>query len=142
MEQIRHWLFSMLYTGCFCSLIAMINPEEKTKKILEILCAAIMGLTFISPILEFSTEDLTAFLNNSVELKPSAIIEYSVEQAYMEGKYSAYICNEAKGRQPAKNRPSQSSRLSVSARPNIEINDRMYRLIVITNTIKAKTNNY
>lgn len=95
MEQLHHWLYSMLCCGCVCSLIMLVNPEGKTKYLLETACSCVMVLTFFAPITVNSFR-ITDYFDDCTVIESSSINEYSLPEAYMESEYSAYILNEAK----------------------------------------------
>ena len=47
--MLRSWLYSLLASGCVCSLLLLVNTEGKSKNLIETACACVMLLTFLSP---------------------------------------------------------------------------------------------
>ena len=95
-ELIRSWIYSILVSGCVCSMLLFINADSKSKPLLETGCACIMVLVFISPIMDIQ-KNSTLHLNTNIW----SMAEYdsfnnnSYIRAYMESEYCAYILKEA-----------------------------------------------
>ena len=98
-ELLYSWLYSLLASGCICSLFLFLNIDGKWKGLLETGCACIMLLTFVSPFTDGShKETLNGYFEKwtSIELNEQMNEQYSIfNQSYMEGEYRTYILNEA-----------------------------------------------
>ena len=95
-ELLRSWLYSLLVSGCMCSLLCFVNADSKMKGLIETACVCVMLFICISPFRMISdfrslTEDYIP--NSSLELDYSDSEQYI--KSFMEAEYSAYIRNEA-----------------------------------------------
>ena len=93
-DTIHSWIYSVLMSGCICSILLFFNAESKMRPLLETGCACAMILIFISPMNEitFSTDINTDYKNNSF----SENYDYNeIHKAYIEDEYASYILNEA-----------------------------------------------
>ena len=52
-DLIHNWLSAVIYTGIVCSVVMMITPAGRVKKVLSILCGVAMCFAVISPIADF-----------------------------------------------------------------------------------------
>ena len=100
MEEIVHsWFYSLLYSGCICSLLLFFNVDAKFKALLETGCACIMVFTFLSPLNQVPlATDIQEYFPDlmRIESGESCIPYYTeYEKSVMEAEYSSYIISEA-----------------------------------------------
>ena len=92
-EFFRSWIYSLLASGCVCSILLLLNPDSKMKSLLETGCACIMVLTFLTPF-----DEVQRFDDYFQRWEPSDayVFDYSeYTKSFMESEYRAYILNEA-----------------------------------------------
>lgn len=93
-DTIHSWIYSVLMSGCICSILLFFNAESKMRPLLETGCACAMILIFISPMNEitFSMDINTDYKNNLF----SENYDYNeIHKAYIEDEYASYILNVA-----------------------------------------------
>lgn len=90
------WIYSLLASGCICSLFLFINADGKIKNLLETACSCIMVLTFFSPFDKLpNVKDIGDILSDWSTVELNTYDHEAYEKAFIEAEYSAYICNEA-----------------------------------------------
>ena len=96
-ELARSWLYSLLVSGCICSLILFLNTDGKIKGLLETGCACVMLLAFISPFQNLSLQnEMDSYFEKWKTVESN--IEFNnitTSQTFMESEYRAYILKEA-----------------------------------------------
>lgn len=95
-DLLSSWLYSLLASGCICSLLLFINPDGKIKNLLETVCSCVMVLTFISPFHKLpNITDMDGILRKWSVVDSHTYDYDAYTKAFMESEYSAYISNEA-----------------------------------------------
>lgn len=49
MTVIQEWVRGLVFSGAVCSVALMLSPDGRVKKVLKLLCGAVMCIAFISP---------------------------------------------------------------------------------------------
>ena len=96
-DLIQTWIYSVLVSGCVCSILMFFNTDGKMKPLLETGCACAMILTFLSPVNKICLSPNISADYNHMYKNFSICIDYDDKfKAFIEEQYRAYILNEAK----------------------------------------------
>ena len=100
-ELLRRWILGLAGTAIICAAAAALTPKGQVKKVVQLLCGAVMTVALLSPLLEPDLGDyglnLSKYRAGAEALAGKGTeLRQSLDRSIIEEKLEAYILDKAR----------------------------------------------